>query len=326
MVLVVGLGGLVVHGWSTITDALTRIRSADPLWLSLAIIALGAGFLSAGQIYGQVLHALGFRARYLWLCAAAMVSILISQTIPAGTVASYAFLTASMRKRGVPPASVTLIAGLELLSWIGAMLVLFAYGLFYMLVIAHETIAPVAYSAAIMAVMLLGGWIYIGSRPIACLHTWSRQITRLLERVFGTLWDDEQIDRVVHELDVNRRLLFDRPRVSLRLIGLQLIVFILHSLALMLLLHSLGVVVKPAATLAAYGLALIVGTFTALPGGGGTVEAALTLTLVAQGVPPDAALGTSLLFRLLNFWLLLPVGAIAYRLLVRDPPPARRTH
>jgi uncharacterized membrane protein YbhN (UPF0104 family) len=39
---------------------------------------------------------------------------------------------------------------------------------------------------------------------------------------------------------------------------------------------------------AAYGLTLIVSVFTLLPGGGGTVEAALTVALHAQGTPLEA--------------------------------------
>jgi uncharacterized membrane protein YbhN (UPF0104 family) len=72
--------------------------------------------------------------------------------------------------------------------------------------------------------------------------------------------------------------------------------------------------------LAAYGLALIVSTYTVLPAGGGTVEAALTVGLTIQGVPLEAALGATVLFRLFSFWLLLPLGALCYRAIMRDTP------
>jgi uncharacterized membrane protein YbhN (UPF0104 family) len=76
--------------------------------------------------------------------------------------------------------------------------------------------------------------------------------------------------------------------------------------------------ISPLATLAAYGLALIVSTYTLLPAGGGTVEAALTVGLTIQGVPLEAAIGATVLFRLFNFWLLLPIAGLCYRTLMRS--------
>jgi hypothetical protein len=48
------------------------------------------------------------------------------------------------------------------------------------------------------------------------------------------------------------------------------------------------------------------------PGGLGFVEVGLTAMLVAAGIPgPDATLAT-LAYRLFQFWLPIPAGAIAY--------------
>jgi uncharacterized membrane protein YbhN (UPF0104 family) len=41
------------------------------------------------------------------------------------------------------------------------------------------------------------------------------------------------------------------------------------------------------------------------------VEAGLTATLVAAGVGADQAVAATLLYRLVSFWLPLPVGAVA---------------
>src|SRR4029078_2317688 len=99
---------------------------------------------------------------------------------------------------------------------------------------------------------------------------------------------------------------------------LQLTIFALHSFALLAILHGLGVPIVPLAALAAYGLALIVSTYTLLPAGGGTVEAALTVGLTIQGVPLEAAIGATVLLRLFNFWLLLPLWALIFPMLMRD--------
>jgi putative heme transporter len=315
-ILLMALFALVVHSWPTICHAVVLMAHARPGWLVLGGLAVVAGFVCAGQIYGRVLGMLGYHAPQLWLISAAMVSILISQSIPAGTLGSYAFLTTSLRRRGLPATSVALLASLELLTWIGAMLVLFSFGLLYnLLTIGEGVTTQITYSAAATALTVVGGFTFAATRPRGTLHRWVTLLHALAGRLLRRRWSEAHISRVVDELDTNRRLLTQHPRQTLTLLYLQLGVFLLHSLALLMLLRALGVAAPPLGVLAAYGLALIASTFTALPGGGGAVEVALALALTAEGVPPEAALGATILFRLFSFWLLLPLGVICYRLL-----------
>jgi uncharacterized membrane protein YbhN (UPF0104 family) len=69
--------------------------------------------------------------------------------------------------------------------------------------------------------------------------------------------------------------------------------------------------------LAAFGVALITSTFNVLPGGGGTVETVLGAVLLHFGVGA-AAVPAAVLFRLLNFWALLPLAIGGYSWLTRD--------
>ncbi len=323
--LLAALLAIVIRNWARIQvktyEALTLIHEARPGWLALAALAILVGFLCAGQIYGRVLATLGYKAPSLWLSAAAMVTMLLSQALPFGTVASYAFLTTSLRKRAVPTSSVAVIASLELLSWGGAMLILFIYGLIYVLVTtSNGTLAHASLSGFATVAVLISSYLYLGTRPRDTLHAWALKVKRAIERLVGPIWHDSQVQRMIDEITHNRQLMAERPWRVLSLIMLQLTIFTLHSLALLAILHGLGVVVGPLATLAAYGLALIVSTYTVLPAGGGTVEAALTVGLTIQGVPLEAALGATILFRLFSFWLLLPLGALCYRAIMRSAP------
>jgi uncharacterized protein (TIRG00374 family) len=320
--LLAALLAIVIHNWAHIQvkthEALLLIREARPGWLALAAIAVLLGFLCAGQIYGRVLATLGYKAPPLWLSTAAMVTMLLSQALPFGTVASYAFLTTSLRKRGVPTASVAVIASLELLSWGGAMLILFVYGMIYVLVTTSSSmIARASLSGFATVALLIGAYLYLGTRPRDTLHAWAMNVKCTIERFFGPIWHESQVQRMVDEISHNRRLMAEQPRRVLSLVLLQLTIFTLHSLALLAILHGLGVAIGPLGTLAAFGLALIVSTYTLLPAGGGTVEAALTVGLTIQGVPLEAALGATVLFRLFTFWLLLPLGTLGYRVIMR---------
>jgi glycosyltransferase 2 family protein len=60
-----------------------------------------------------------------------------------------------------------------------------------------------------------------------------------------------------------------------------------------------------------------IGSIIPTPGGLGAVEAALTAGLTAAGVPGGVAVSAVLLFRLLTFWLPVPVGWVAFNYLER---------
>jgi len=61
-----------------------------------------------------------------------------------------------------------------------------------------------------------------------------------------------------------------------------------------------------------------IGSIFPTPGGLGAVEAALTAGLTAAGVRGAAAASAVLLFRVLTFWLPVPAGWAALKVLERD--------
>ncbi len=317
LLLLAAIIGIAYLNRVEVEKALTLLRGVRPMYLVLALAAVVAGFVCAGQIYGRVLAILGHRAQVWWLTAAAMVTILINQAIPAGSVGAYAFLVASLRRRGFPVGSVAMVAGMELLSWNGAVLVAFSYGLIYLLVTTGLSGASISYGALAVALGVMGGAMYVASRPDVTLQSWGLSLKSVVNRLFGPVLTTAQVSQAVDEIVASRRLILEQPRRMVMLVGMQLLIFFCHSLALLAILHSLGAEPSVAAMVAAYGLALIVSVFTLLPGGGGTVEAALTVALHAQGTPLEAALGAAILFRLISFWIMLPAGMLCYRLLTR---------
>jgi len=60
-----------------------------------------------------------------------------------------------------------------------------------------------------------------------------------------------------------------------------------------------------------YAVAMVAGALSALPAGLGGTEAVLTGLLVAQGAAPGAALGITVLVRLLTLWLAVALGLLA---------------
>ena len=83
-------------------------------------------------------------------------------------------------------------------------------------------------------------------------------------------------------------------------------------LALLCALHAVGASPRPSLVVLAYVAAELLALIPLTPGGLGFVEAGLVGTLTLAGVHPNDALTATLLYRLVAYWLPLPIGGIAY--------------
>ena len=88
-------------------------------------------------------------------------------------------------------------------------------------------------------------------------------------------------------------------------------------------LQALSVKPSPSLVLLAYAAAALLALIPLTPGGLGFVEAGLTGLLVVAGVAAGPAAAATLAYRLVSYWLPLPVGLVAYWL-GRRAYPARR--
>jgi uncharacterized protein (TIRG00374 family) len=307
-----------------IVRALESLREAKPSWLLLALALELFGFFCASQVYYRVLRSLGYRFSALRLWGIALVAIILSQSVPAGGVASYAFLVQNFRRRGVPAGHSALVASLEALSYAGAMLLLFGFSLTYLILhiglsAAQDARASLIAAGVAIVVICTAGFVLTREQDV--LLRWLLPIKNGIARLLRRNWSDAPIQRLIDELARGRALIVARRSEMLVLVLLQLAALIVHSLAMLVVLYSLGVITSPLVVMTAFGIALITSTFNVLPGGGGTVETVLVLSLTQLGIGEQAYVA-AVIFRLLNFWLLTPVAAIFYRWLMHGPTPS----
>ena len=88
--------------------------------------------------------------------------------------------------------------------------------------------------------------------------------------------------------------------------------WVLDATVLWVCLAAFGEVVHPGLLLTAYGAANLLGLLPVTPGGLGVIEGVLMPALVAFGVGGGAAVLGVLSWRVVQFWLPMPVGGVAY--------------
>jgi uncharacterized protein (TIRG00374 family) len=118
-------------------------------------------------------------------------------------------------------------------------------------------------------------------------------------------------------LIADRRLLYSA-------IGWAAANWLLDAASLWVFLWAYGSRVEIDGLLVSYGLANVLAAIPLTPGGLGVVEAVLTSSLVGFGTPRDVAILGVISWRLVNFWLPIPAGGLAYlSLRARSGPPRR---
>jgi uncharacterized protein (TIRG00374 family) len=299
-----------------IVEAFGLLREAKPGWLALAFMLIGLSYLVSSQVFNVVLRSLGYKMSLLRLWAAALVAIVISQSVPAGGVGSYAFLLTNFTRRGISSGEAALLASMETLSYAVSMLLIFSFSLIFLAGRGLAT-GEASYVAAIVGASLIGAVAFVLTRSAATLRSWLLGLKNGVARLLGQRWGDSWLNHIITDLDRGRTLISSRRRDVALLVVIQLTALSGHSLAMLLILHSLGVSVGFGVVLAAFGIALITSTFNVLPGGGGTVEAALVAVLSQLGVGP-AAVPAAVIFRLFNFWLAAPIAAACYHWLMHE--------
>ena len=88
--------------------------------------------------------------------------------------------------------------------------------------------------------------------------------------------------------------------------------WLLDAASLWCFVAAFGKFVNPVELFAAYGIANVAGALPVTPGGLGVVDSVAPLLLVSFGVTRSVATLGVLGWRLVNFWLPIPAGAIAY--------------
>jgi uncharacterized protein (TIRG00374 family) len=275
---------------------------ARPAWLALAFAFQLGTYACAGAIWRAVASAAGHRLRLSQLARLSVEKLSIDQLVPSGGFSGNVVVIAAMRRLGLPAALATEAIVIDILSYYAAYAVVSAAA-FAVLWIHHGVTAHILWLAAATFALLAAvpslAWWLLRHRDWQPGPRLGR--VRALRRVLAAL-EGVSPDRVRD------------PKLLATAALLNLSVFLLDAATLWASLRATGTEVHVLTAFAALVVASLAGTFSLLPGGVGTFEAACTATLTLLGIPLEAALTGTLMLRGLTLWLpLVPGIALARR-------------
>jgi uncharacterized protein (TIRG00374 family) len=293
------------------------LTHANRWWLAGAVVFKLLTPFGTAAVYQRALRLLGYRVplRSLWLTA--QVAIFVNVAAPLGPITMSAFLLYAFRRRGISEGGTTLAAALDGLTYELAFVGMVACGLGYLFNQGELTIGQIR-EVALLALALVLGSVYLWG-----LQRDRADLTRKLIRVQGWLarklrqrWSETRLLGFIDDLYHGKALLLEHPSEFMRLVVYQIGALLLDVLTLDCAIHALGSAPHVSGVLLGYVLATFFASVAPLPGGGGAYEATLVLTLSRLGVPLEAAIGATLIYRVLTFWLPMLLSAATYQRLL----------
>ncbi len=304
--------------WPSVGEVFNQWRSLSrlkPQWVAIALGVEALSFVSVWELQRIALQT----KRWFPVATSQLAGNAFGRIIPGGVAAAGALQYRMLVRAGIPGAriasSLTAVSALLL----GAVL---ALPLLSLPAIVGGTpvasgLANAAYlGAAVFVLMLAGGAaVFVWDRPLAVV---GNGIERVLN---ATLRRKAPVtglaDRLLEERDILRSA-FGRRWEGAVLAAAGKSIF--DYLALVACLRAVGAEPNPSLVLLAYVAGALLGMLPFTPGGLGFVEAGLVGLLILAGVGATAAAVATLAYRLVSFWLPIPVGGAGYALFRRRYP------
>jgi uncharacterized protein (TIRG00374 family) len=296
--------GAVVVGalhWGDVKKFAELTAKAEPGWLAGALLLQISTYVSLSAQWWLVLREARSGRPILELLPLTITKLFADQVVPTAGVSGNVLLVDRLNAIGVPREHAVAAIILAIIAYylsyavgtVIAVVMLALRGKLSLLLVGLAALL-LAVATAIPAVIL-----WLRDKGDDALPEWLRRrdSVRELFELVG---------------DAPRELVRD-TRLILQLALLNLAVFVADALTLLLCLLALGERAPFDAAFVAFTMAAIITLLGAVPLGLGSFEATSTATLRLMGVPFEAALSATLLYRGFALWLPLGLGAVLMR-------------
>jgi uncharacterized protein (TIRG00374 family) len=286
---------------------LNLLGQVNPYWLIAGVVLEGLSLFCYGLLTRALLPAGSARPPLSRLFRIDLAAAAVAHVIPAGTLGSagigYRLFTAEgisgvdagvmMTAKGLGSTVV-----LNVLLWISLVISIPLAGF-------H----PIYVTVAILgALVLLGAGLLVAGVTRGTERA-SRIMGAVGRRIPGL---GNRLENVIRDAGHAMSALARDRRVMVESLTWASLNWLLDAASLWCFVAAFGSFVNPVELFAAYGIANVAGALPVTPAGLGVVDSITPLLLVSFGVTRNVATLGVLAWRLVNFWMPIPAGAIAY--------------
>ncbi|AXY74185.1 UPF0104 family protein [Paraflavitalea soli] len=308
---------IVFYNLPAIGQELRLLRKVNAWWLLLAIAAQSLTYWLNAQVYLTLLHT-DVRARVpdQWtMTKSCIISLFFNETVPSAGISGNAFMYRLLERFGLDSQTVFSLILSELIIFYAAM-----ESFFLLLLAGNNFLYRVDNKVAIILLVGMGVYLLFGIGVVmAGKGHWMQSILAKLKkwRMLRHWQKNSQFTPMLRHgstgvFDIHYLLQIHRRAVVLSY-WWQLLVVAADAATIYTLSVGLGMPVHPIYCLLALAGGRIATLMPFLPGGLLLYEGTMGYFLIALGVPATHAVVITLLYRLLSFWLPIPIGLVLFR-------------
>jgi uncharacterized protein (TIRG00374 family) len=312
---VVGIALAALAAWAVagrrgeLSGASQYLAHLNWWWLVPAVGAEFGSLVSFAIVQKRLLEAGHVRVSTARLTGVTVAATAIANSMPAGAVVSSVFAFRQYRRQGADEA----LAGWTLAA-------VFVVASVTLAVVAATGVAIagaegagldlVGVTVAVLVGALALGAVFVQRRALVWLVS---AVVRASRRVVG--WPRGELGANVDAVIARLTAVSLTARQTLAVVCWGVANWITDCGCLALSFLAVGVGVPWKGLLLAYGAGQLAANLPITPGGLGVVEGSLTIALVAFGGSETSTVAAVLLYRILSFWVGLPVGWTTWALL-----------
>ena len=301
--------GLLIHfllpRLGTIQDSIATMRTMKRWAIFVAVIYEALSYLANGALLQSVLAIVGEKIALRRTVAIEIGAATVS-LVAAGALGFGAAIYRWSRNRGVSPDAAMLASwlpsvfdatSLVIFAFIGAINLLFFHRL------SHTTGGALAVVITALSLVILSVILLLARND--WLEALAQRVGRFLKRI-RPAWNETVLLDIVKRAEAT----WDRMKGGgwLRPAACSLMVLVFDLLCLRYAFIAAGQSLKLSLLLAGYGVPILLGRASFLPGGIAVIEVAMAALYGGLGVPASTAVVAVLMYRLISFWLPTAIG------------------
>ena len=322
IITLLALGILIFVSRHQIVDAFKELANLNYFWL-LMIIPLQLGNYSAiAKFYQSYLKNLGEKINFVTMFRIALEMNFVNNVFPSGGVSGFGYFGIRMKSEGIPASKATLTQvmrhTLTFMSFIFyltlALLILSLFGNAsrFMVLVSSSIITFILIATALVV------YIITSAARIKKFMTFLPRAVNWFGRVVlrgkTPRINIEKIEILFQQLHEDYLVIHRDWRSLKKPFFWTLIMNLTELLTINVVYFAFGSTVNFGALIIAYAVANIAGLIAVLPGGVGVYEGLMTAVLTSAGIAKALALSATMVYRILNMSLFLPIGFVLYQI------------
>ena len=303
-----------------IVDTFNNLNNVNLWAIALMPLFQAVNYHAYTKMYLHTYRVLGDELNYKKMYRVQLELNFVNNVFPSGGVSGISYFSLRMRNLGAGAGKSTLVQVIKFALIFLSFQIMLALGLIILAFGGQANNFLILIASSLATLLLVGtllmGYILSSRSRINSFFAWA---TRLLNKVIGFFRRGhpetikvEKVHEIFNELHDNYMLI----RKDLGQLKIPLMYALLANVTEVLTIYAVymafDLFVNPGAIIIAYAVSNFAGLISVLPGGIGIYEAIMTGTLVAAGIPAAISLPVTVMYRILNSLIQLPIGAFYY--------------